>query len=133
MPVKIRGSRTTQANADQSWSLVEYRMSRRHPAHTTPTNEEIRAYWDIRIHHTVLSDDPPGAPGFYAAMDAYRYGRLEYLPDLVDFGRWRGCDAVDLGCGAGLDLVRFARVGARAVGVDEHRHAPETSPAGGQR
>jgi SAM-dependent methyltransferase len=85
---------------------------------------------DIRIHDTVLSDD---APGFYAAMDAYRYGRLEYLPDLVDFERWRGCDILDMGCGAGPDLVRFARAGARAVGVDEHRHAPETSPAGGQR
>jgi SAM-dependent methyltransferase len=86
-------------------------MARRHPAHTAPTNEEIRAYWDIRIHDTVLSGD---SPGFYAAMDAYRYGRLEYLPDLVDFERWRGCDVLDLGCGAGLDLVRLARAGADA-------------------
>ena len=89
-----------------------------------PTNAtEIAAYWNLRIHDTVLSDDPPGTPGFYAAMDAYRYGRLEYLPDLVDFERWRGCNVLDLGCGAGLDLARFARAGARAVGVDLSRGA----------
>jgi SAM-dependent methyltransferase len=91
--------------------------------HTTPSNDAISAYWDTRIHDTVLSDDPPGTPGFYAAMDAYRYGRLEYLPDLVDFERWRGCAVLDLGCGAGLDLARFARAGARAVGVDLSRGA----------
>jgi SAM-dependent methyltransferase len=93
-------------------------MTLRHQARTWPTNGEISAYWDIRIHDTILSDDPPGTSGFYAAMDAYRYGRLNYLPDLVAFERWRGRDVLDLGCGAGLDLVRFARGGARAVGVE---------------
>ena len=93
-------------------------MTPRPPAHTAPTNSEISAYWDSRIHDTVLSQDPPGSPGFYSAMDAYRYGRLDYLSDLVDFGRWRARDVLDLGCGAGLDLVRFARAGARAAGVD---------------
>ena len=98
-------------------------MTPRHQARTKPTNEEISAYWDTRIHDTVLSDDLPGTRGFYAAMDAYRYSRLEYLPEFVDFERWRGCNVLDLGCGAGLDLARFVRAGARAVGVDLSRGA----------
>lgn len=96
-------------------------MSLRDQAQTGPSNKEIRAYWDARIHDPVLSDDPAGTPGFYAAMDAYRYGRLEYLPHLVGFDGWRGRSVLDLGCGSGLDLVRFARAGAQAVGVDLSR------------
>jgi SAM-dependent methyltransferase len=98
-------------------------MTDRHQLRSQPSNREIRAYWDIRIHDTVLSDDAPGSSGFYAAMDAYRYGRLDYLPALVDFQGWRGRDVLDIGCGAGLDLVRFARAGARVLGVELSEHA----------
>ena len=82
------------------------------------TNADIQAYWDARVHDTELSPDPFGSPGFFAAMDAYRYGRLDYLPGLADFERWKDRDVLDLGCGAGLDLMRFARAGARAVGAE---------------
>lgn len=82
---------------------------------------EIMAYWDARVHDTRLSEDPPGSRGFFAAMAAYRYAKLGYLPGLVEFGRWQGRDVLDVGCGAGLDLVRLARGGARATGVELSR------------
>jgi SAM-dependent methyltransferase len=78
----------------------------------------IRRYWNERIHDTKLSDDAPGSVGFYAALDAYRLQKSPYLPRLVDFGAWAGRDVLEIGCGAGLDLVRFARGGARVTGVD---------------
>jgi SAM-dependent methyltransferase len=84
----------------------------------TDTNEAISAYWDHRIHDTELSRDPPDSAGYFAAMDAYRYGRLDYLAALADFDAWSDCDVLDVGCGAGLDLMRFARSGARAVGAE---------------
>jgi SAM-dependent methyltransferase len=82
------------------------------------TDAAIRAYWDERIHDTKLSDDPRGTPEFFAALDQYRYRRLDYLPRVLEFDRWRDRDVLDIGCGAGLDLVRFARAGARAFGVE---------------
>ena len=78
----------------------------------------IRRYWNERIHDTKLSDDAPGTVGFYAALDAYRLQKSPYLPRLVNFGAWAGRDVLEIGCGAGLDLVRFARGGARVTGVD---------------
>ncbi|HUG04296.1 MAG TPA: methyltransferase domain-containing protein [Steroidobacteraceae bacterium] len=78
----------------------------------------IRAYWDERIHDVELSADPPGSAAFYAALDAYRLRKNGYLLESVGFDRWAGRDVLEIGCGAGLDLVRFARGGARVTGVD---------------
>lgn len=78
----------------------------------------IRDYWNDRIHDTKLSEDPPGTIGFYTALDDYRLNKLPYLRQRVDFEAWRGRDVLEVGCGAGLDLVRFARGGARVTGVD---------------
>jgi SAM-dependent methyltransferase len=85
------------------------------------TPADVRAYWDARAHDTKLSDDPPGSRGFFAAMAAYRYSKLAYLPPLVDFAHWADRDVLDIGCGAGLDLVRLARSGARGAGAELSR------------
>jgi SAM-dependent methyltransferase len=78
----------------------------------------IRAYWNERIHDVELSDDPQGSAAFYAALDAYRLRKSAYLLEYVGFDRWAGRDVLEIGCGAGLDLVRFAQNGARATGID---------------
>lgn len=78
----------------------------------------IRAYWNERIHDIELSADPPGSAAFYAALDAYRLRKNRYLLESVGFARWAGRDVLEIGCGAGLDLVRFARLGARVTGID---------------
>ncbi len=84
----------------------------------TRLDAAIRAYWNERIHDVRLSDDPPGSAAFYTALDRYRLRRCRYLTRVVDFGAWAGRDVLEIGCGAGLDLVRFARKGARVTGVD---------------
>ena len=89
------------------------------------SNQAIRAYWNERVDDTRLSVHPPGSAGFYAALDAYRLEKSDYLLRVVDFGAWAGRDVLEIGCGAGLDLVRFARGGARVTGVDLARTAIE--------
>ena len=83
---------------------------------------DVRSYWDARVDDTELSRDPPGSRGYFAAMASYRYSKLDYLPDLIGFEGWRCRDVLDVGCGAGLDLVRLARAGANASGIEiSHR------------
>jgi SAM-dependent methyltransferase len=94
------------------------RRIRQYEATAAASDRVIRRYWNERVNDTRLSADPPGAPGFYTALDAYRLRKNEYLPQVVDFGAWAGRQVLEIGCGPGLDLARFAKGGALVTGVD---------------
>jgi SAM-dependent methyltransferase len=83
----------------------------------SPSTVAVRAYWDERIHDIDLGG-APGSAEFFAAMDAYRLEKAPYLTGVVNFAGWPGRDVLEIGCGAGLDLMRFARGGAHVTGVD---------------
>jgi ubiquinone/menaquinone biosynthesis C-methylase UbiE len=85
----------------------------------------IASYWDERIHDLAITTHPVGTPGFFQQLDEYRYDKLNYLPRLVDFSAHRGKAVLEVGCGAGIDLVRFARAGALVTGIDLSRTAIE--------
>lgn len=84
----------------------------------SPSAAEVRNYWNSRIHDLEMTDKPPGSKAFFQDLDDYRFDKLAYLPNVVDFSAYRGQRLVEVGCGIGTDLVRFARGGARVVGVD---------------
>jgi ubiquinone/menaquinone biosynthesis C-methylase UbiE len=78
----------------------------------------ITAYWDEHIHDLAITTHPVGSSGFFQQLDEYRYDKLNYLPRLVDFSSYRGKNILEVGCGAGIDLVRFAREGVNVTGID---------------
>ena len=78
----------------------------------------VRAYWNGRIHDLEMTSAPVGTREFFDELDAYRFEKLAYLPRVVDFAGYRGRRVLEIGCGVGTDLVRFARGGARVAGVD---------------
>ena len=82
------------------------------------TQRDIRAYWNAHIHDLEVTTHPPGSAGFFADLEQYHFEKLHHLPRLVPFDRYRGRRVLEVGCGAGTDLVRFARNGAIATGVD---------------
>lgn len=79
---------------------------------------DIRRYWNSRIHDLEMTDEPVGTLAFFDDLDEYRFDKLRYLPELVDFSSHAGRRLLEVGCGIGTDLVRFARGGARTAGVD---------------
>lgn len=84
----------------------------------SPPSAAVRAYWNTHIHDLEISTQQPGTPGFFADLDQYHFEKLHHLLRLVDFDAWRGRDVLDVGCGAGVEVVRFARGGARVTGLD---------------
>jgi ubiquinone/menaquinone biosynthesis C-methylase UbiE len=80
--------------------------------------ESIRDYWNERIHDLEIARHPVGTKKFFKELEAYRFDKLDYLPRVVDFTGYRGKKLLEVGCGVGLDLARFARGGANVTGVD---------------
>ncbi len=82
------------------------------------TIDAIRRYWNEHIHDLEMTDHPVGTREFFADLEDYRFDKLHYLPRLVDFSAYRGRTLLEVGCGIGTDLVRFAKQGAVVTGVD---------------
>ncbi len=88
------------------------------PAAGSVLTEAIREYWNSHIHDLAVAKHPVGTRAFFDDLDEYRFDKLRYLPGVVDFGGYPGKRLLEVGCGVGIDLVRFARGGAVVTGVD---------------
>ena len=66
---------------------------------------------------------------FFEEIEAYRFEKLHYLPQVVDFNGYRGQKLLDVGCGVANDLSRFVRGGAIVTGVDLAPHSIELAKA----
>jgi 2-polyprenyl-3-methyl-5-hydroxy-6-metoxy-1,4-benzoquinol methylase len=79
---------------------------------------EIRDYWNKHIHDLEIATQPVGTAGFFQELSEYRFDKLRYLPEVVDFSAYKDKRLLEVGCGVGIDLIRFARAGAIVTGVD---------------
>jgi ubiquinone/menaquinone biosynthesis C-methylase UbiE len=86
---------------------------------------KIAVYWNQHIHDLAVATYPVGTIGFFQQLGDYRYEKLNYLPRLVAFSAYQGKKVLEVGCGVGIDLVRFAAAGADVTGIDLSQTAIE--------
>src|SRR5256885_17046824 len=82
------------------------------------TIDAVREYWDRHIHDLEITRHPVGSRGFFDDLDPYHFEKLHHLPRLVSFDGYHGRRVLEVGCGAGVDLARFAKGGAEVTGID---------------
>jgi SAM-dependent methyltransferase len=82
------------------------------------TIDAVREYWNRHIHDLEISQQPVGTRGFFDDLDQYHFEKLHHLPRLVPFDGYTGRRVLEVGCGAAVDLARFAKGGAVVTGVD---------------
>ena len=83
-----------------------------------PTTDDVRTYWEHHIHDLEITNHPVGSRGFFEDLDQYHFEKLHHLPTLIDFNGYRDRSVLEVGCGAAVDLARFARGGAAVTGID---------------
>jgi SAM-dependent methyltransferase len=93
------------------------------------TIDHVRQYWDRHIHDLAITTHPVGSRAFFDDLDQYHFEKLHHLLRLVDFDGYRGRSVLEVGCGAGVDLARFAKGGAVVTGVDLSSSAIELARA----
>jgi SAM-dependent methyltransferase len=93
------------------------------------TTDEVRDYWERHIHDLDITRHAVGSRGFFDDLDQYHFEKLHHLLRLVDFAGYRGQSVLEVGCGAGVDLARFAKGGATVTGIDLTESAIELARA----
>src|SRR5436305_5173319 len=91
--------------------------------------DAVREYWNQHIHDLEITRHPVGSRGFFDDLDQYHFEKLHHLLRLVDFNGYRGRSVLEVGCGAAIDLARFAKGGALVTGVDVARSAIDLAKA----
>jgi ubiquinone/menaquinone biosynthesis C-methylase UbiE len=81
-------------------------------------SDEIQEYWNERIHDLEITQHAVGSREFFNELGMYRFEKLDYLSDLVNFTDNQDKQVLEVGCGLGIDLMHFAKGGAVVTGID---------------
>jgi ubiquinone/menaquinone biosynthesis C-methylase UbiE len=78
----------------------------------------VQQFWDAIPCGTGNINIEPETLEYFEAISERRNKLEPFIADYAQFGKWAGKKILEVGCGAGTDLLRFAKAGAYTVGID---------------
>jgi len=79
----------------------------------------VEKYWDVNVANwKIAAHLEAGSQAFFEEVERYRFDKLHYLPNYVDYQAFAGQSVLDIGCGLGTDLSLFASGSANTTGID---------------
>jgi ubiquinone/menaquinone biosynthesis C-methylase UbiE len=85
--------------------------------------KSVKDFWDDRPCGTERGPGEEGTLEYFEGIEEYRYRVEPCIHTFAQFSRWRGKKILEVGCGAGTDLLQFARAGADVHAVDLSTHS----------
>jgi ubiquinone/menaquinone biosynthesis C-methylase UbiE len=80
--------------------------------------------WSADPCGAVISEGELGSKDYFERLLRARDEYAPWMEDALGYGETRGLDVLDVGCGQGIDLARYAMAGANVIGIDlTPRHA----------
>ena len=64
------------------------------------------------------AEGEPGSRGYFERLLAARHEYAPWMAEELDYQGAAGADVLDVGCGQGIDVTRYAQAGARVTGID---------------
>ncbi len=86
----------------------------------TATIESVKTFWEANPLCAAAIPHPLGSRAYFAAYDALREKNESpaFSADLHEYSQFKGRKVLDVGCGNGYVLARYAQAGAEVYGVD---------------
>lgn len=79
---------------------------------------DLKRYWDEHPIGVEPFGEPIGSPEFYEKYLAYYDGFYDYKWRTFQYQKYRGRKVLEVGCGLGIDSVKFAKHGAELTCID---------------
>ena len=83
----------------------------------------VQQFWDTTPCGTGNINIEPETLKYFEAISERRNKLEPFISDYAQFDRWAGKRVLELGCGVGSDLLRFAKAGAHTTGIDLSPHS----------
>jgi ubiquinone/menaquinone biosynthesis C-methylase UbiE len=95
-------------------------------------NDDVRRYWEREpcgTSRTIVGDLPERTRDWFERIEEHRYRVEPFIHSVAQFTRHHDKTVLEVGVGAGIDLLQWARAGATCYGVDLTDAAIETTRA----